>query len=89
MPLEIRELMWYHPKATSAVQLPSNPEAHRNSIRVFSLHLDVNLGLEHYTKSAIYFATQMQGKLCESSQFFSASRFFWDWQITTNTRKGL
>lgn len=47
-------------------------------MRVFSLLFGVNLGPEHQTKSAIYFAGQMQGKLCGASQFFCASPFFWD-----------
>lgn len=66
----------YHAKATSAVRFPSKGEAHCNSRRVLSLHRGVNFGLQRYTKSAIYFATQMQGKLCEASQFVSAFPFF-------------
>jgi len=49
MPLETGELVWCHPQAASAVQLPSNHGAHRCSTRVFSLRLGVNLQLEHYT----------------------------------------
>lgn len=80
----------YHAKATSAVRFPSKGEAHCNSRRVLSLHRGVNFGLQRYTKSAIYFATQMQGKLYVRLLSFSVlSRFFWDWQVTTSSREAV